>query len=402
MFKFDFDIDDAEDLTDLGDLGIIEETKTSIEDTSKPILEHFAELAVHHLLDSIPQLISYSPLHVPLSSSRKTTTLVRRDLFDARFQLISEGAGDNVDGGPQPDDDGDKNAQEQKDVDRKALEYLDAPSDLVPGVYEGGLKTWECSLDLVDYLDGLKDEVGFEGKKVLDLGCGTGVPSMFIFREILDSIEPNSAQIPSPTEVHLQDYNASVLQLVTLPNFLLTWYTSIHADPYRYSINDTDAAPTIIPNTAGELPITPELKDAFLSSLKLLNITLRFFSGSWDTLNPLSTAGSSGYNIVLTSETIYRTDSLESLINLMQTACTGKAPPTLEGLVSSLQVTDPPTTPTKKSEYLCLVAAKVLYFGVGGGVSDFLQAVESQKGRVETVLERKAGIGRKIMHVSWS
>ena len=29
------------------------------------------------------------------------------------------------------------------------VEFIDAPSDLVPGVYEGGLKTWECSLDLV-------------------------------------------------------------------------------------------------------------------------------------------------------------------------------------------------------------------------------------------------------------
>ena len=48
-------------------------------------------------------------------------------------------------------------------TDRKALEFLDAPSDLVPGVYEGGLKTWECSLDLVDYLDGLKDNSSFKG-----------------------------------------------------------------------------------------------------------------------------------------------------------------------------------------------------------------------------------------------
>jgi protein-histidine N-methyltransferase len=91
---------------------------------------------------------------------------VRRDLFDARFQLISEGAGDNVESGQQGND---EDASEQKEVDRKALEYLDAPSDLVPGVYEGGLKTWECSLDLVDYLDSLKDVENFNGKKILDV-----------------------------------------------------------------------------------------------------------------------------------------------------------------------------------------------------------------------------------------
>ncbi len=54
----------------------------------------------------------------------------------------------------------------------KALAFLDAPSDLVPGVYEGGLKTWECSLDLVDYLDGLKvngKNHSFVGKTILDV-----------------------------------------------------------------------------------------------------------------------------------------------------------------------------------------------------------------------------------------
>ena len=31
--------------------------------------------------------------------------------------------------------------------------FVDAPADLVPGTYEGGLKTWECALDLAAYLD---------------------------------------------------------------------------------------------------------------------------------------------------------------------------------------------------------------------------------------------------------
>ena len=53
---------------------------------------------------------------------------MRRDLFDARFQLLAQGR------------------------DEQAA-LVDAPADLVPGVYEGGLKTWECSLDLAAYLD---------------------------------------------------------------------------------------------------------------------------------------------------------------------------------------------------------------------------------------------------------
>lgn len=85
-------------------------------------------------------------------------TLARRDLFDARFQLISEDARDGV------------AKKEQDEVkDRiQALEFLDAPSDLVPGVYEGGLKTWECSLDLVDYLDSTNGG-DIRGRRVLEV-----------------------------------------------------------------------------------------------------------------------------------------------------------------------------------------------------------------------------------------
>jgi protein-histidine N-methyltransferase len=57
--------------------------------------------------------------------------------------------------------------------DKTALEFLDAPSDIVLGVYEGGLKTWECSLDLVEYLHDLQCSSDFEGsayKSVLEVG----------------------------------------------------------------------------------------------------------------------------------------------------------------------------------------------------------------------------------------
>ncbi len=45
---------------------------------------------------------------------------------------------------------------------------LAGTSDLVKGVYEGGLKTWECALDLVAYLAEQKDS--FDGKRVLEVG----------------------------------------------------------------------------------------------------------------------------------------------------------------------------------------------------------------------------------------
>ena len=81
--------------------------------------------------------------------------LSRRDLFDARFQLIST-------------DDGGRTDEAPSEVD-----FVDAPSDLVPGVYEGGLKTWECSLDLVECMQSIySDELPLKmrGKRILEVG----------------------------------------------------------------------------------------------------------------------------------------------------------------------------------------------------------------------------------------
>ena len=73
--------------------------------------------------------------------------LSRRDLFDARFQLISTDDGGRTDEAP------------------SGVDFVDAPSDLVPGVYEGGLKTWECSIDLAGYVAQILEETGQRGPR---------------------------------------------------------------------------------------------------------------------------------------------------------------------------------------------------------------------------------------------
>ena len=42
---------------------------------------------------------------------------------------------------------------------------MDANTDLIPGIYEGGLKTWEGGVDLVEVLA----EGNYEGKSVLEV-----------------------------------------------------------------------------------------------------------------------------------------------------------------------------------------------------------------------------------------
>jgi protein-histidine N-methyltransferase len=147
-------------------------------------------------------------------------------LFDARFQLISEN---------EPD------IREQTQMAKgSALDFIESPSDLVPGVYEGGLKTWECSLDIVNYLDGLEDSFmdrDIHGKRILEvplwllrhefwlighqIGCGTSVPSLYLLRRLFSS----AISARGETQLHLQDYNDSVLEFVSFPNILLTWCT---------------------------------------------------------------------------------------------------------------------------------------------------------------------------------
>ena len=50
-------------------------------------------------------------------------------------------------------------------------EFVDAATDLIPGLYEGGLKTWEGGVDLVEVLsEGLAGGSGWlKGKSVLEV-----------------------------------------------------------------------------------------------------------------------------------------------------------------------------------------------------------------------------------------
>jgi hypothetical protein len=70
--------------------------------------------------------------------------------------------------------------------------FVDAPADLVPGTYEGGLKTWECALDLAAYLD--RDVLGahagaaagrrVRGSRVLEVGsCSSDELSVVVADE---------------------------------------------------------------------------------------------------------------------------------------------------------------------------------------------------------------------------
>jgi protein-histidine N-methyltransferase len=263
---------------------------------------------------------------------------------------------------------------------------VDAQSDLIPGVYEGGLKTWECALDLVETLDGLHSgrwSEHFSGKYILELGCGTALPSLFMLTQVLND------RAGVGMTLNLADYNAQVLQLVTLPNVLLAWWSSAAAAAFRAGAgaqqtalerhelarrgqDHFDTAPHDV-DGHGELAITPELVSAFRTSLAAHGVQVNFVAGAWTNFPPPAR----GMDLILTSETVYALPSLSPLVRLLHTYAAADA--------------------------AVLVAAKVIYFGVGGGVEAFKQtlaqlAPSAQVASIHTVTR---GVGRTVLSVTF-
>ena len=138
----------------------------------------------------------------------------------------------------------------------------------------------------------------------------------------------------------------------------------------------------------GGLTVTQGLLNAFTASLDAHKVRLCFFAGSWSSLSKkLAHQREPLYDIVLASETIYRPQSLDAFLGVLRTTTAASA-----AVAVSDEVVQPP---------LCLVAAKVLYFGVGGGVQGFVRAVEGENGTIRTVWEHREGVGRIIMQLEW-
>ncbi|ETN81390.1 hypothetical protein NECAME_08519 [Necator americanus] len=149
--------------------------------------------------------------------------------------------------------------QEKGFSNDKALSDI-TRSDRTTHVYEGGFKIWECCYDLCQLVDA--ESAGVRGKRVLELGCGAGLPGIL-------------CALRGAAHVTFHDF---------------------------------------------------ALKCLFL-----------FFFG---------------YDIIVTSETIYNTDDYEALHDAFDYALSPKG--------------------------VIWVAAKIFYFGVGGNVPSFIEYVEKR------------------------
>ncbi|XP_015491862.1 histidine protein methyltransferase 1 homolog [Parus major] len=223
-------------------------------------------------------------------------------------------------------------------------------SDLIPGVYEGGLKIWECTFDLVDYFS--EAEIKFTNKTVLDLGCGAGLLG-------IAALQGEAAQ------VHFQDYNSTVIDEITLPNVVANCISEGRRMMGSGKDGKARKPPSKKPRKAEGSP------DVFNRC--------RFFSGEWSQVSQLllnSNKPCSKYDIILTSETIYNPDYYSALHD------------TLAQLLDR-----------KGRVYL---ASKVHYFGVGGGIYLFEKFIEEKNVfRTSMVKTIDQGLQRCIMEIAF-
>lgn len=194
---------------------------------------------------------------------------------------------------------------------------------------------------------------------VLELGCGTALPSLLLFSYALR----NELQM----NFTLTDYNADVLRLVTLPNLVLAWASTVSeaeneevfgkgegdgegegGNAVRECIRAAERGDE--QGTHADFYLSEPVLQAFRSALRRTGISLTFVSGSWlpvPTLLELIPSAPDMNTLLLASETIYSPASLVAFVDAMV------------GLLGRVKVGK------------ALVAAKRVYFGVGGSVDEF-------------------------------
>jgi protein-histidine N-methyltransferase len=190
------------------------------------------------------------------------------------------------------------------------------------------------------------------------------------------ALEPSR---PQPFTFILADYNPSVLQLVTVPNFLLAW--ALHHRHQHPALRDSFSL-------EGELELGPEVLQAFQTYLLERNISLSFLSGGWSPefvrllydlpgAAPQASA-SSPVSLLLGAETIYSPFALQAF-NETVFAVLGR-----EQAALGAQAT-------------AFVAAKRLYFGVGGSLDDFVEQAQAKGGSITKLREETEGVARGVV-----
>ncbi|KAI8378213.1 hypothetical protein EDC96DRAFT_435478 [Choanephora cucurbitarum] len=307
-FKFNFtneelDLEDTEDNqqleSSLGDLSIETNEVNKIPSQQYDILS-----------SPLPSVIQADILQVPDVEK----PIYKRTLADVKFQMAEQDS-----------------LVEDENNDKEVINMLNLSgnTDLIRGVYEGGFKTWECSVDMVQYLASLPTEQ-ISQKRVLELGCGSSLPSLYL-------LSPNLSN-----KVDVQDYNEQVIRFITIPNILLNTVLtvqdpaantepseSIEVEQEEESSDEEDEEEDEEDDDdekrIEEDPVTCDAEAEIATEripemLGQVNARTRAFFGDWSTLPERLNADREKYDMIVTSETIYAEHALPDLIRVFQKA----------------------------------------------------------------------------------
>ncbi|XP_073493137.1 histidine protein methyltransferase 1 homolog [Phyllobates terribilis] len=325
-FQFNFNIEEPE-----GSPGECElsQPKKSNETNRSPQKEHIkSSVCGNHSASCVADTLSYQPAtehRIPEDASSVLENTIVESSLGLQFVNVSVV----------------EMTLSDSDVHREDIvnKSITSNSDLISGVYEGGMKIWECTFDLIRYFE--DEDINFEGKSVLDLGCGAGLLGIF-------------SLIQKAKVVHFQDYNSTVIEEITIPNVLLNC--------------DSD-------NLTENIDGVSSKKRVKKSDVKagLLN-KCRFFSGEWSHFTQLmqNQEPPMKYDIIVTSETVYNPAYYSALHETFQNLLANN------GIV-----------------YL---ASKSHYFGVGGGVHLFETFImESKLFNIHTLKVHDDGLQRMLL-----
>lgn len=361
-FSFNFggdaysDDEDEDEAARLATLSLEPTVAEHSKEEAAPAQAHDLE----RLLRSLPLSLAYST--IALSGD---VSIPRRELWDIKHQLMSgtDAVGSRPTDSPTHTETSEGDGKERALTDEEVMAFMGA-DDVIKGVYEGGFKTWECSLDLATFLcpasstsssssSSLTESVSIDWNtvsRVVEFGCGTALPALLVLTRALRERRPLTLLV--------QDYNLPVLQLSTLPNLFLAWarWRSVR-DGNAWEMED-------------DYRVTEEARVLFREDLSACGIRVECLTGSWGTDMARLTGK---VDLVLASETIYATHNLAAFTHLIRTCLAENG--------------------------TALIAAKSVYFGVGGGVEEFTRELARQDMRGEHVFTSTDGVRRTIMAV---
>ena len=223
-------------------------------------------------------------------------------------------------------------------VQEESSSFQNRNIDLVPGVYEGGLKVWECSIDLCRYF--LRKNVLIEGH-ILELGCGHGLPSIWLLKQAIS----RSSQKPVDCFVTFSDYNEFVIRDVTIPNVAI-------------NIRDSYFGGT-------------DSMDRTNMMEQLLNKNVAFGSGDWLVMSDLLLGKNT--DPVSLDQPLYPALPRNGLFDCIL------ASETTYSENSTIETAELLSRHLKPGTGIAYISSKRYYFGVGGGTKCLCESLRKQK-----------------------